>query len=64
MRLFAPPGCITEPGETYGQVIFYRQGFKYDATPNDFDYNVTLVTDVDSAQYFSHFLSSIQNESE
>lgn len=44
--------CITDEGETYAQVIYYKQGFTYDATSNDFDYNVTLVHDVDKADYF------------
>ncbi len=29
--------CITEEGETYAQVIFYKEGFTYDVAKNDFD---------------------------
>lgn len=45
--------CMTDPGETYGQVIFYQKGFQYDLTSEDFDYDVTLVCKVD---YHSRFL--------
>ena len=38
--------CVTAPGETCGQVIFYQKGFSYDLTSGDFDYNVTLVCKV------------------
>ncbi len=52
--------CITDPGETYAQVIFYKEGFTYDVASNDFDYNVTLVTDVDKEEYFKDFLNVIE----
>ena len=52
--------CILTPGETYGQVIFYKEGFTYDVAPNDFDYNVTLATDVDKEEYFTGFLKAIE----
>jgi len=52
--------CITEEGETYGQVIFYKEGFTYDVAANDFNYNVTLVSEVDAANYFNSYLSSIK----
>lgn len=52
--------CITERGETYAQVIFYQQGFTYDAVSNDYDYNVILVNDVDKTDYFDLYLSRIQ----
>lgn len=53
--------CITESGETYGEVIFYKEGFTYDLeVPEDLDYNVTLVTDVDRAGYFDRYLEGIQ----
>ena len=53
--------CMTEPGETYAQVIFYQQGFTYDVVNNDFDYNVTLVARVDKENYFSLFLEAIRS---
>lgn len=52
--------CITDEGETYAQVIFYKKGFTYDAAKNDFDYNVTLVNDVDKADYFDLYLKAIK----
>ena len=51
--------CITDQGETRGQVIFYREGFTYDVAQNDFDYNVTLVSGVCSSDYFDLYLQAI-----
>ena len=51
--------CQTAPGETFAQVIFYQKGFTYDATPNDFDCNVRLITGVDKSSYFDRYLSAI-----
>ena len=51
--------CITEPGETYGQVLFYVQGYTYDLSSGNYDYNVTLVDEVDSLGYFPRFLDTI-----
>ena len=36
--------CITEPGETYGMVIFYREGFTYDSMPKIGQCNVSVVS--------------------
>ena len=36
--------CITEPGETYGMVIFYKEGFTYDSMPKIGTCNVSVVT--------------------
>lgn len=36
--------CITEPGETYGMVIFYKAGFHYDSMPKIGTCNVSVVT--------------------
>lgn len=36
--------CITAPGECYGQVIFYRQGFTYDSMPEVGVCNVDVVS--------------------
>ena len=52
--------CITESGETYSQVIYYKEGFTYDAVKNDFDYNVVLVTEADKAAYFNNYLEAIR----
>ena len=51
--------CITQKGETYGQVIFYKQGFTYDVAANDFDYNVSLISSVNQADYFNLYLQAI-----
>ncbi len=52
--------CITQSGETYGQVIFYQEGLSYDMiTANDFDYNVSLVSDVDKTEYFNLYVNAI-----
>lgn len=61
--VFAALAAAFLAGETYGQVIFYQKGFTYDATSNDYDYNVTLVTDVDRKQYFRHYLSAVREAS-
>ncbi len=53
--------CITEKGETYGQVIFYQQGFTYDVVDNDFDYNVTLVNGVGKKDYFDLYRQTIMS---
>lgn len=52
--------CITEQGETYSQVIFYKEGFTYDVVKNDFDYNVVLVTEVDKPSYFKNYKEAIK----
>ena len=39
--------CITGPGETYAQVIFYQKGFTYDVVSNEYDSNVSLVSEVE-----------------
>lgn len=54
--------CITEPGETYAEVLFYRQGFTYDLTAGEFDYNVTLVSDLDRSNFFFLYLERIAAE--
>lgn len=53
--------CITEKGETCGQVIFYQQGFTYDVVDNDFDYNVTLVSGVGKNDYFDLYRQTIMS---
>jgi len=51
--------CQMEQGETYAQVIFYKEGFTYDVASNDFDYNVTLVSRVDGADFFDRYLARV-----
>lgn len=48
--------CITEPGETYGQVLFYQKGFSYDMVSGDYDYNVTLICGVKREAFFLKYL--------
>ena len=52
--------CITEEGETFSQVIYYKEGFTYDVVKNDFDYNVTLVSGVCGSDYFDLYLQAIE----
>ena len=52
--------CITDEGETYSQVLFYKEGFTYDIVKNDFDHNVTLVTEADKAAYFTNYMNVIR----
>lgn len=48
---------IVEPGTTYGQVVFFRQGFTYDMPTDDYAYNVILVRSVDGASFFDRLTS-------
>lgn len=52
--------CITDKGETYAQVIFYKKGFTYDIVKNNFTHNVRLVTKVDSTNYFNNYLNAVE----
>ena len=52
--------CITEQGEAFAQVIFYKEGFTYDSAKNDFIYNVVLVADVDKEGYFNSYKDAIK----
>ncbi len=52
--------CITDPGEAYSQVIFYRKGFTYDVAANDFDYNVRLVNEVVKSDFFTMYRDAIK----
>ena len=53
--------CMTKSGETYGQVMLYRKDFTYGLkVPADYDYNVTLVTDMDSDGYFERYPEAIR----
>ena len=54
--------CITEEGETFGEVIFYKEGFTYDMTENDFEYTTDLVTEVDAASFFDRYVAVINGE--
>ena len=43
--------CITEPGETYGMVIFYRDGFTYDSMPKIGKCNVSVVSKAKKSEF-------------
>ena len=47
--------CICDEGETYAQVLFYKEGFTYDMAQNDFEYNVNLVSEVKKPSYFNYY---------
>ena len=51
--------CITDPGETYGQVIFYRESVSYNLVDDCNDYNVMLVTEVDGGAFYKLFKEKI-----
>ena len=52
--------CITDPGETYAQVLFYQEGFTYDVAANDGDHNVSLVSEVEKSSYFARYLAAVK----
>lgn len=52
--------CIDADNETYGQVIFYKEGMTYDSRIEDLDYGVKLVTDVDAAGFFDRYCEAIR----
>ena len=43
--------CITEPGETYGMVIFYKEGFTYDSMPKIGKCNVSVVSKAKKTEF-------------
>ena len=51
--------CITIPGETYGQVIFYRKNYQYDTMITFDNYNVEVVTKVDAANFIPRYRAAI-----
>lgn len=52
--------CIVVEGETYGQVIFYKQGRNYPMIQDKLNYNVRLVTAVDGKNFFKNYLNKIK----
>ena len=52
--------CLTQEGDAYGQVIFYRKGFTYDMTDNEYKYQGKLVIKVKQKEYFDRYLKAIQ----
>ncbi len=43
--------CITEPGETYGMLIYYKSGFKYDSMPAVGEANISVVSKVKKHEF-------------
>ncbi len=43
--------CITDPGETYGMVIFYKSGFHYDSMPEIGECTVSVVTKAKKSEF-------------
>lgn len=43
--------CITEKGETYGMVIFYKDGFTYDSMPKIGKANVSVVSKAKKSEF-------------
>ena len=44
--------CITEPGETYGMLIFYKAGHTYDSMPTIVGKpNISVVSKVKSSEF-------------
>ncbi len=48
--------CCAQPGETYGQVIFYQKGRTYEAMPEIGDYNADVITSVDEGMFTKRFM--------
>ena len=43
--------CITAPGETYGMLIYYKAGFKYDSMPTIGEANLSVVSKVKTNEF-------------
>ncbi len=43
--------CITDPGETYGMVVFYKDGFTYDSMPKIGKANISVVTKAKKTEF-------------
>lgn len=54
--------CIDAENEAYGQVIFYKDGLRFDAAidTESLDFDTRLVTDVDGAGFFDLFCEAIR----
>ena len=51
--------CLTEPNETYGQVIFYRKNHMYDTMVTFDSYPVEVVTKIKAAEFFPRYRAAI-----
>jgi len=52
---------ITDPGETYGQVLFYKEGHGYDVSFSFDNYNVAVVTETRSDLFKTWFMETLKN---
>jgi purine nucleosidase len=52
---------ITDPGETYGQVLFYKEGHGYDVSFSFDNYNVSVVTETRSDLFKTWFMQTLKN---
>ena len=43
--------CITEPGETYGMLVYYRDGFTYDSMPKIGRANISVVSKAKKSEF-------------
>lgn len=56
--------CCTEPGHTYGQVIFYQKGRTYEAMPEISMYNAQVITKVDEKLFTERFMNLLMKAGE
>ena len=54
--------CITAPGETYGMVIFYREGFTYDSMPQIGPCNVSVVSKAKKSEFVARLNAVFSQE--
>ena len=52
---------ITDPGETYGQVLFYKEGHGYDVSFSFDNYNVAVVTETRSDLFKTWFMETLKD---
>lgn len=52
--------CITDSEECYGQVIFYRENFQYDAVSSEGNYNTVLITDADGISFTDRMIEALE----
>lgn len=52
---------ITDPGETYGQVLFYKEGHGYDVSFSFDNYNVSVVTETRSDLFKTWFMETLKD---
>lgn len=53
--------CITEPGEAYGMVIFYKDGFVYDSMPKTGKANVSVVSKAKKSEFAQRLNEVLKN---